>query len=130
MKLNTKEPKMNIHILFVILNFKAWFPEWVDHVYFSVKTGGCEETQNWEEKCHLIWHYIKCLEDAGFALFNTGSYSACIWIMQNKQKSLFSKNILIFTLIFLIRPQKKIDNNQIPNPLLQSLIEIPMWWYS
>ena len=72
----------------------------MDRVYFPVKTSGCEQTQNWEEKCHLIWHYVKSLEDAGFALFNTGRYSVGVWIMQNKQKSLFSKNILMFTLIF------------------------------
>lgn len=26
----------------------------MDHVYFPVKTGGCDQTQNWQEKCHVI----------------------------------------------------------------------------
>lgn len=48
----------------------------------------------------MLLDYVKCLEDADFALFNTGKYSVGVWIMQNKQKSSFSKNILMFTLIF------------------------------
>lgn len=86
--------------LLVILNFKRWFSEKVDQVCFPVKTRGCEQTQNWEKKCPLIWYYIKCLEDAGFALFSAGNYSVCVSIMQNMQKCLFSQNIIMFILIF------------------------------
>lgn len=70
------------------------------HIHGPVKTDRCEHMRYWQGKHDLAQNYLQCLKNACFALSDTGQHFLYVWMMQDKQKSMFSKNISMFTLIF------------------------------